>query len=144
MHGVRVVITTGPLRQCEAEPTRDGDAGAVVTFLGVVRGDEDGGRIDGLEYTVYEPMAGRVLEQLAHEALERFGVIAVDVEHSRGFVPVGACSFRLLVAGAHRREALDAMDWFIEQMKLKAPIWKRAAPQPLAHPEPVATEGSNQ
>jgi len=115
------------------EPTQVGDAaGAVVTFLGVVRGEEGGTLIAGLEYSVYEPMATRVLEHLARETIERFGVLRVNVEHSQGLVPTGQCSFGLTISGAHRRETLDAMDWYIERMKQDAPIWKRAVAERLS------------
>jgi molybdopterin synthase catalytic subunit len=41
-------------------------------------------------------------------------------------VPVGACSLRLLVAAAHRKPALKAMDEFIDALKRDIPIWKEA------------------
>jgi molybdopterin synthase catalytic subunit len=88
---------------------------------------EDGCLIAGLRYEMYDPMAERVLASLAHEAIEQFGVKEIRVEHSRGFVGAGERSFRLEIASAHRREALDAMDWYIDRMKRDAPIWKSAA-----------------
>lgn len=132
MAHVHIAIADGPLE--DSRPALAEGAGAVITFLGIVRSDESGAPIEGLDYTAYEPMASRVLEHLAREAVSRFGVLAAHVEHSRGFVSTGACSFRLTIAGAHRREALDAMDWFIERMKQDAPIWKRAVSAPIAAP----------
>jgi molybdopterin synthase catalytic subunit len=99
-------------------------AGAVLCFHGVVRKTEQNRVIDGLDYVAYQPMADRTLQEVATEAIERFGILAVHVEHSRGYVAVGACSFRLIVAAAHRREAIDAMDWFIDRLKQVVPIWK--------------------
>lgn len=128
MDRVRVTIIDGPIDTAGVPESRDCGCGAVVTFLGVVRGDESGTPIDALEYTTYDPMAERVLDTLARDAVERFGVRAVFVEHSRGRVGTGECSFRLVVAGAHRRETLDATDWFIERMKRDAPIWKKPIP----------------
>ena len=139
MESTRVAVLTGPLRPREDESTPVGDAaGAVVTFLGVVRGEEGGTPIAGLEYSAYEPMATHVLEHLACETIERFGVLRVDVEHSRGLVPTGQCSFRLTISGAHRRETLDTMDWYIERMKQDAPIWKRAVAQTESHAADIA------
>lgn len=100
------------------------EAGAVLHFEGVVRPTEDDRVIAGLTYQTYDPMAERQLRQLAYQAIERFGLLAVAAEHSRGFVPAGGCSFRLRVAAAHRKAALAAMDWFIDQMKRDVPIWK--------------------
>ncbi len=125
---IYVTITEGPLAGGRAVAI-DG-AGAAVVFEGIVRGMEDGARIAGLEYRVYEPMASRELTRLAEDVAGRHELIAMDVEHSRGTVPVGACSFRLRVWSAHRKEALAAMDEFIDRMKRDVPIWKSAVPSP--------------
>lgn len=113
-------------------------AGAMLCFDGVVRPLEDGQPIAGLHYQTYDPMAQRELQRLADQTLEQFDLLAIRVEHSRGFVPSGACSFRLRVASAHRQEALRAMDWFIDEMKAHVPIWKRPAwaeaSDDIAHP----------
>jgi molybdopterin synthase catalytic subunit len=120
---VRVAIHDGPLS--DAQPlSRDGRSGAVVLFEGVVRGEEAGASIAGLAYEAYEPMASRMLAELAQAILDEFAVHAIEVDHSRGLIPVGAASFRLRVSAAHRREALAADDAFIERMKRDVPLWK--------------------
>lgn len=116
-------IHDGPLPAAHAWPI-DG-AGAVLCFEGVVRPIEADQPIAGLRYQTYDPMAERELERLAGEALDRFDILAVRVEHSRGFVPNHGCSFRLRVASAHRKQGLAAMDWYIDRMKQVVPIWKR-------------------
>jgi molybdopterin synthase catalytic subunit len=105
-----------------------GGTGGLVTFHGVVRPMEEGRRIRGLEYESYDPMAERVLRELAEEAADRHGLLGLRVIHSRGFVPAGACSLVVEAAGAHRREGLEAVAWFISRMKEDVPIWKRAVP----------------
>ncbi|MEI7657827.1 MAG: molybdenum cofactor biosynthesis protein MoaE [Phycisphaerae bacterium] len=119
----RVHVMEGPLAPWE--PMAFPEAGAVVAFDGVVRPLEDGRVLEALAYEAYRPMADRQLEHLAAEAVTRQGLIACLVWHSVGRVAVGETSFRLVVASAHRREALAAMDWFIDVMKKDVPIWKR-------------------
>lgn len=119
---VHVTIHDGPLPPAD-DWFCDG-AGALIAFEGVVRPSEDEREITSLSYEAYEPMASRMLHTLAEQAIERFGVLLVIVEHSRGEVPAGACSFRLRVASRHRKEGLAAMDWFIDAMKRDVPIWK--------------------
>lgn len=80
--------------------------------------------ITGLEYQVYEPMTSRELMTLAQTHRAKHGVVAIDVEHSYGFVAAGECSFVLQVAGKHREEAIRLMDEFIFEMKQHVPIWK--------------------
>ena len=123
MQAVSVQMYDGPL-PAEAESCFTEGAGAAVAFEGLVRGLEDGRIIAALDYEVYEPMALRVLEDLAREMFETHGLSAIAVEHSRGRVPVGERSFRLQIAAPHRGEALAAMAEFIDRMKRDAPIWK--------------------
>lgn len=101
-----------------------GLGGAAVVFEGVVRAMEGGRRISALRYEAYEPMASRMLGELARATAARHGLLAVEVEHSVGDVAVGARSFRLVVEAAHRREALEGMEAFIVAMKRDVPIWK--------------------
>ncbi len=122
---VRVEIVEGALGPT-ADAVRADGAGAVVVFEGVVRGEEDGVPIEGLDYEAYMPMAERELERLAREVGEAHGIALMRVEHSTGRVGVGECSFRLTVASAHRAEALAATGEFIDRMKRDVPIWKSA------------------
>ncbi len=124
---VVVRVQDGPL-PAEAVPFFQEGAGAVIVFAGLVRPLEDGRTIVALDYEVYEPMALRVLEALAGEMLQTHGLLGIVVEHSRGRVEVGECSFRLQIAAPHRQEALAAMAEFIDRMKRDAPIWKNACP----------------
>ena len=121
---VHVQILDGALPPHTGSPVAAG-AGALVVFEGIVRDSEDSRRILGLDYETYDPMAQQQLEQLAATTLASFKLIALDVTHSRGYVAVGECSFRLLIASAHRKEALAAMDHFIDALKRDVPIWKK-------------------
>ena len=129
MSRVRVDLIAGPLPDsqpgCATAPVdTDLRAGAVVVFDGVVRLTEEGRALSGLHYESYEPMTSRMLTQLADEIINTHGLIALVVSHSVGDVPVGRCSFRLTVWSAHRKEALKAMDEFIDRMKKEVPLWK--------------------
>ena len=99
-------------------------AGAVLVFAGVVRPDEDGQRLRGLDYTSYDPMAESQLRRIAEHAIRKHGLLHVQIIHSRGFVAAGAVSLRLTVASAHRKAALIAMDEILDDLKRDAPIWK--------------------
>ncbi|HED52793.1 MAG TPA: hypothetical protein ENJ00_01145, partial [Phycisphaerales bacterium] len=139
---VRVQITSGPLEYQQAAPSDE--TGASLEFVGIVRASEDGSAISGLEYEIYQPMAKRVLHDLAMQAIERFGLIGLDVEHAMGVVPVGGASLRVVIHAGHRGEAITAMAWFIDRLKEDVPIWKKPIfasnpPQPprqAANPRP--------
>jgi molybdopterin synthase catalytic subunit len=134
---VDVRIVDGPLAPAgSAEPAPG--AGAVVVFEGIVREREGDLIISALDYTSYDPMALGQLRALAEDIVKRHGLIALHAEHSRGRVPVGACSFRLTIHAAHRKEALAAMDGFIDRLKRDVPVWKAPVAQvspPSASPQ---------
>ena len=125
---VDVAIMDGPLDAaagaCSACGGADHRAGAKVVFDGVVRAIEEGRPLIALEYQTYEPMAQNQLRDLAADIIAKHGLLGVIVRHSRGRVPVGAVSFRMTVLAPHRKEALTAMDEFIDRMKRDVPIWK--------------------
>lgn len=130
MSRVRIEIVEGPLsREMLAEPSHDEDAlqgvGSRIRFEGIVRGAEDGRSLEAIDYEVYEPMASRMLEAIAHEETSREGVRSVVAIHSRGRVAVGEVSFLCEVRSAHRAEGLATLGSFIDRMKRDAPIWKR-------------------
>ena len=120
---VRVHMVNGPLPAGRPDCDSHG-AGATICFEGMVRPTENDRNIDALEYEVYEPMASKMLRRIGEEIARDFKLISICVEHSRGRVGVGQCSFRLRIAARHRKEGLAAMDAFIDRLKEDVPIWK--------------------
>jgi len=104
---------------------KDGDGG-VVTFCGVVRERaDDGRRVDSLWYEAFEPMAVREFEAIAAEARARFGEVRIAIVHRIGELAIGEISVAVVAASAHRHTAFDACRYAIDELKRRAPIWKR-------------------
>ncbi len=100
--------------------------GGVVTFLGVVRADSGDGRIvTALRYEAFESMALREFEAIAGEAREHFGDVQIGIVHRVGEVRAGEISVAVLAASAHRAAAFDACRYAIDELKRRAPIWKK-------------------
>ena len=118
-------VVDEPLSVAEHEDAvADKAAGAVVSFVGVVR-DHDGGRsVTELEY-VGHPSATEVITQLAEEFAGRPGVQAVAVSHRIGLLGIGDIALAAAVSAAHRREAFDACIDLVDQVKHRIPVWKR-------------------
>jgi len=119
---VHVQIIQGPLPGTIG--TGEPGAGAMLVFEGIVRPSEDDRPIAALEYEAYEPMASKQLQALGQTLVRDLGLISLRCMHSVGRVGVGQASFRLEIASRHRREAIDAMDMFIDGLKRDVPIWK--------------------
>lgn len=118
------LLTEAPL---DAESLLRGLAGledgAALTFLGIVRGRENGRPISAIVYEAYRGMAEKELSKILSEARSRWPVKAA-VRHRTGRVAVGQASLAVAVLGAHRREAFEALHYIVEQIKARAAIWK--------------------
>jgi molybdopterin synthase catalytic subunit len=99
--------------------------GAVVTFVGTVRGSSHGKAVRALVYEAYGTMAIRQLEQLADEAARRWPDCETAIVHRVGTLQVGEVSVVIAVAAPHRGQAFDACEWLIDELKRTVPIWKK-------------------
>ncbi len=116
--------------QLSEEPARGGikvtpGCGAVVSFDGIVRGEEDGVPIAGLHYEAYQPMAERVIARILEELgrVHPFGLVCIL--HRIGFVPIGESAMRVDIHSKHRREAFALLSAFMDRFKQEVPIWKK-------------------
>ena len=102
-----LTITTDPIDEAALAKRRvmDNGMGAVVCFLGVVRGNEGNETIAAIEYEAFEPMARRQFEFLFDALGQRWPVEAVRVVHRIGTVPVNEPSLWVEVIAPHRTEA---------------------------------------
>ncbi|MDE0675352.1 MAG: molybdenum cofactor biosynthesis protein MoaE [Acidimicrobiia bacterium] len=102
------------------------EAGAVALFLGTVRNHSP--RREGVTHLEYEVYRSRVcgnINEIVSEAAQRWSVIAMAVEHRMGRVEVGQVAVAVAVSSAHRAEAFAAARYLIDELKERAPIWKK-------------------
>jgi len=118
-----VLFTSEPIRTPE-RVRGSREIGAVVEFHGIVRELEGEGKIGGLSYEAYEPMARREFERIFAELSARQPVQSVLVIHRLGDVPVGEASLLVRVEAKHRGQALAFCGALIDRMKEDVPIWK--------------------
>jgi molybdopterin synthase catalytic subunit len=100
--------------------------GAAIDFLGIVRPLEDGRLLDGIHYEAHPRMAEKELRRIvADVAASHPEVRACRLAHRVGFVPSGETSLFARVYCAHRDGAYAASRALIEELKRRAPIWKK-------------------
>ncbi|MFN2448605.1 MAG: molybdenum cofactor biosynthesis protein MoaE, partial [Candidatus Baltobacteraceae bacterium] len=109
-----------------AERVRSDEHGAVVLFTGVVRRLSDELEpVNGLHYEAHASMAAAEFERIAGEARERFGPCTIAAVHRTGDLTIGEVAVAVAAASAHRAQAFDACEYAIDQIKARAPIWKK-------------------
>lgn len=109
-------------------------------FRGIVRDQENGSIIQGLDYDAYSPMAERQMRLILEDIASRHPCALVRVIHRTGIVPVGEAAIYVGVAGKHRSEAFAMLVQFMDRLKQDVPIWKARA---LGTPAPHSNASSN-
>ena len=99
--------------------------GALCLFVGVVRNENQGRRVERLEYEAYEEMALPLMEEIASETRNCHRVSEVRLVHRLGRLEIGEASVAVAVASPHRGEAFAACRFAIDTLKAKVPIWKK-------------------
>jgi molybdopterin synthase catalytic subunit len=101
------------------------EAGAVATFLGVVRNMNDGRAVTLLEYEAYGTMAEAELQRILDEMHREMPEVRVAATHRIGALAVGDAAVVCAASAPHRGEAFTACRELIDRIKARLPIWKR-------------------
>jgi molybdopterin synthase catalytic subunit len=101
------------------------DVGAVVTFTGVCRADENGEPIAALTLEHYPGMAEAEIGRHVEEAKARWPLLGVTVIHRHGRLTPGDVIVLVATASSHREAAFAAAAFLMDYLKTRAPFWKR-------------------
>jgi molybdopterin synthase catalytic subunit len=101
------------------------DIGAVVTFTGICRGDENGEPIAALTLEHYPGMAEAEIVRHVEAAERRWSLLGVTVVHRYGRITVGENIVLVVTASSHRHDAFAAAEFLMDYLKTRAPFWKR-------------------
>ena len=109
--------------------------GAHATFLGQVRADLVSTKtVTGIEYSAYEEMVAKTIKEIKNSLFERYDdLICIHIYHSTGLVMVGEKSLFVMVSSGHRKQAFQAIEDCVEQIKEKLPVWKKEIFQDGTH-----------
>lgn len=108
--------------ECAAFAAGAGEAGAVVTFAGRVRGE---GGLSAMEIEHYPGMTEKALAAIEAEARARWGLADVLILHRHGRLVPGETIMMVATAARHRAEAFAAAEFLMDYLKSRAPFWKK-------------------
>ena len=123
---MRVIVQEQPFDlAAEVESFAKGrtDLGAVVTFHGIVRGD-DTGTLDHMMIEHYPGMTERALEAIRERAGERWTLDGLSILHRVGQMEPGDLIVTVIACSRHRQNAFDACAFAMDYLKTEAPFWK--------------------
>ena len=118
-------VTSAPLSVDAVLRAVDGPgAGAVSSFVGLVRDHNQGRKVLFLDYEAYAPLAERALGLIVEEAQTRWTGARMAIHHRTGRLRIGEASVVIAAATPHRADAFAACRYAIERIKQSVPIWK--------------------
>ena len=100
-----------------------GNAGAVVSFTGVVR-DVAGG-LSAMEIEHYPGMTEKAIAAIVDEAKSRWSLADALVIHRYGRLEAGEVIMMVATASRHRVDAFQAAEFLMDYLKSRAPFWKK-------------------
>lgn len=104
---------------------RAGSYGATACFVGTMRDFNEGEEVAAMTLEHYPGMTEKHLEAIAAEAAKRWQVVDVLVVHRVGEIRPGEPIVLVAAWSAHRADAFAACRYLIEELKSRAPFWKK-------------------
>ena len=102
------------------------NTGAIVIFVGVVRGydEKNDQKINSMTLEHYSGMTESEIEKIIVESYKRWELTGVTVIHRVGeLIPSDQIVF-VGVSSKHRQNAFDGCNFIMDWLKTKAPFWK--------------------
>ena len=90
-----------------------------------MRDFNEGDGVTGMTLEHYPGMTERHLEQIAEEASQKWGLLDTLIYHRVGKLAPNDPIVLVAVWSSHRKEAFEACRWLMEELKSKAPFWKK-------------------
>ncbi len=106
------------------EDTAEKGAGALVLFVGYVKGRVDDSEVSELDYEAYEPHASRMLKEIAEKYERKEGVLNVRIYHRVGNLKPGETTLYVAVSAKSRHQAFQVAKEALEEVKHRVPIFK--------------------
>ncbi len=100
------------------------ESGALVTFTGLMRGQDGIREISRMTLEHYPGMTEASLMAIEKEALERWPLDDCLIIHRIGEIMPGEPILLVAIAARHRQQAFKAAEFLIDWLKTKAPFWK--------------------
>lgn len=98
--------------------------GAHEIFLGQVRADMiDNKKVIAIDYSAYEEMANNVFSEIRESAFQKYDLTCLHIYHSLGRVNAGEICLFVFTSSAHRKDAMDACRYLVEEIKIKVPVF---------------------
>ena len=101
------------------------DVGAVASFIGVVRDNNEGASVGAMMLEHYPGMTEKSIQAIIDEAKSRWKIFDALVIHRVGELKPRDQIVLVAVTGSHRGDAFAACEFIMDYLKTRAPFWKK-------------------
>ena len=123
---IDIKVESTPLsEQACMDYVADDAAGGTTVFIGTVRNQTKGKRVQRLEFEAYIPMAEKEMRKIAEAVEEKWNALKIAIHHRVGILQVGEIPVIIAVSTPHRKAAFEACEYAIDTLKETVPIWKK-------------------
>ena len=109
----------------QTQQLRAGHYGATSVFVGTLRDFNEGDHVAGMTLEHYPGMTETYLEKISADAATRWDLLDTLIVHRVGELQPNTPIVLIAVWSAHRRDAFEASRWLMEELKSRAPFWKK-------------------
>ncbi len=114
--------------------------GAHTIFLGQVRADKMNGKtVTAIDYSAHQEMANQVFYQIRETAFSKFNLSCMHIYHSIGLVKTGEICLFVFVSSPHRKEVFPAIEFIVEEIKARVPVFGKEIFDDASHQWKVNT-----
>ena len=100
------------------------NVGAVTSFIGYVRDNNNNSKVQSINLEVYEEMAFKQLEKIIEQAKIKWSLIDTLIIHRYGNLQVNDKIVLVASFSAHRKDSLESCNFIMDYLKKDAPFWK--------------------
>lgn len=128
---MRVEVTAQPFdpwQRVQAHQTQNltaGNYGATAVFVGTLRDFNDGDDVSSMTLEHYPGMTEKYLEKISADAASRWSLLDTLIVHRVGELHPNDPIVLVAAWSAHRKDAFEASRWLMEELKSRAPFWKK-------------------
>ena len=109
----------------DSHPELAGKFGATSIFVGTMRDFNEGADVSAMTLEHYPEMTQKHLQDISTEAMQRWDIIDTLIIHRYGEIQPNDAIVLLAVWSAHRADSFSACQYLIEELKTRAPFWKK-------------------
>ena len=117
-----------PWSECEQYQDKmslEGKYGATAVFVGSMRDFNEGDAVKAMHLEHYPGMTEKYLEKIVQQAQQQWDLLDTLIIHRVGDILPDDAIVLVAVWSAHRANAFDASRFMMEELKSRAPFWKK-------------------